>query len=72
MILSQKLNEKSIRKMSEESYIVSYSIILSQKLNAKSIRQLNEESYIILYSLIFSQKLIKKKLFNQIQNIINN
>ena len=35
MIYSENLSENWVRKMTEESYIVLYSILLSQKLSEK-------------------------------------
>ena len=48
--------------MSEESYIVSYSIILSQKMSEKWVRKMSEESYIVSYTMILSQKLNEKSI----------
>ena len=43
MILSEKLTQKWVRKMTEESYIIVYSIIYSQKLIENWVRNMTEE-----------------------------
>ena len=47
-------------KMTEESYIIVYTILLSQKLIEKWVGKMTEESYIIVYTMNYSQKLIEK------------
>ena len=43
--------------MTEESYIIVYTMFLSQKLNEKWVKKMTQEYYIRLYTMIFSQKL---------------
>ena len=64
MILSQKLTQKWVGNMTEESYIIVYSIIYSQKLSEKTIRKMSEKNdWRIVYKTIyydFEWKMSKK------------
>ena len=51
--------------MTEESYIIVYTMFLSQKLNEKWVRKMKWKQYIIVYTMILSQKMSKK---NELKN----
>ena len=48
------------QKMTEEQYIIVYTMILSEKLTEKMSKKneskMTEEQYIVLYNMIYSQK----------------